>query len=344
MTHTMIGSRRSRVTVVLTALAALAALAAPALVATDAQALVAPAAAAPCRTAALHTPGRFQHDDEHVSAAVKAQVQRVVEQQTAVLHARTARTGAAPLPAEIHVPVWIHVIHGSHKRDRSVSRAQARQMFYLLRAGFAGKQDPTMTPTGIKFDLVRVTVSRKDAWFHAGPGTKADRRMKESLHRGTARTLNIYLNDAVSDGGALLGIARFPWLVARHRELDGVTINVASLPGGRARGYNLGDTVIHEVGHWFGLFHTFEGGCGEPGDFINDTPAEAEPSFDCDRTRDTCPSVRPADWAEGDPEPAPVLDPVQNFMDYSYDFCMNHFTPGQRARAVTLFLRFRAGR
>jgi hypothetical protein len=342
VTHSR-GSVRSRVVL---AAAAAALLATSALLAPQARAAAAtaPVAAAPCKAGAQEAPGAFQHDTTPVSDAVKEQVQRAVAEESSAMHARSARTGAAALPAQIHVPVQIHIIRGKHKKDRAITRAQAHTLFWTLRGGFNGREDPTMKPTGIIFDLVAVTVSRNDSWFHASPGSRADRRMKRTLHRGKRRVLNIYLNDATSDGGALLGIARFPWLAGRYPNLDGVTINVASLPGGKAHGYNSGDTVIHEVGHWFGLFHTFEGGCEAPGDYINDTPAEAEPSFECDLTRDTCPTDLPPGWVDGDPEPAPVLDPVQNFMDYSYDRCMNHFTPDQRTRAVTLFLRYRAGK
>jgi hypothetical protein len=52
----------------------------------------------------------------------------------------------------------------------------------------------------------------------------------------------------------------------------------------------------------------------------------------------------PPGWVVGDPEPAPVFDPVTNFMDYSYDSCMNSFTPGQRTRMMTSFMRYRYGR
>jgi hypothetical protein len=64
-----------------------------------------------------------------------------------------------------------------------------------------------------------------------------------------------------------------------------------------------------------GLHHTFRGGCGVTGDGVWDTPAEAEENFDC-IPRDSCPD-------------RPGLDPIHNFMDYSDDFCMNHFTKGQ---------------
>ncbi|MCX6395427.1 MAG: zinc metalloprotease [Propionibacteriales bacterium] len=288
--------------------------------------------------------GSFAHDPLTATPAVKASVEREVAAETRARRARSARTGADPLPAQIVVPVRIHIIHGKHARDRAVTRNDARKMFYTLRAGFNGAQDPTMTPTGIRFELRPISVTRNDRWFHASPGSKADREMHRSLHSGVRRSLNIYLNNLTFDGGTLLGIARFPWLAGAYPLLDGVTINVESLPGGRARGYNLGDTVIHETGHWFGLFHTFEGGCESPGDYVNDTAPEAEPSFECDLTRDTCPTDLPAGWVEGDPEPEPVLDPVRNFMDYSYDTCMNHFTPDQRTRAVTLFMRYRYGR
>lgn len=290
------------------------------------------------------TPARGHADTPPVSAAVKRRVARAMRSELAVEHARAARTGIAGLPPQIRVPVQIHIIRGRHKRDRKISRAQARRLFYTLRAGYNGRQNPAMTPTGINFELAGITVNRNDRWFHAAPGSRANEQMRRRLHRGKRRVLNVYLNDARSQGQALLGFARFPWLAGPYPKMDGIAINVETLPGGRARGYNLGDTIIHESGHWLGLFHTFEGGCTAPGDYVDDTAAEGEPSFTCPRTRDTCPTELPQGWMQGDPLPEPVFDPVTNFMDYSYDSCMNNFTPGQRNRMVAMFMRYRYGR
>lgn len=60
--------------------------------------------------------------------------------------------------------------------------------------------------------------------------------------------------------------------------IDGCQILAESLPGGGTLSELYGGKVaVHETGHWFGLAHTFENGCNEPGDYVNDTPFEASP-------------------------------------------------------------------
>lgn len=208
------------------------------------------------------------------------------------------------------IPVWFHVIRtDSGKGD--VSDARILEQMSLLNGAFAG--------AGFSFELAGVTRTDNSAWYAMTPGSKAEAQAKTSLRRGGPRTLNIYTADL---GGGLLGWATFPSWYGSDPVDDGVVLLNESLPGGSAAPYNLGMTAIHEVGHWMGLYHTFQGGCNKKasgGDGVGDTPAEKSPAFGCPVGRDSCKSLA-------------GLDPIRNFMDYTDDSCMHSFTPGQATR------------
>ncbi len=131
--------------------------------------------------------------------------------------------------------------------------------------------------------------------------------MKKALRKGDYKALNVYFQYAI---GGNLGYCYFPTSVTTGSDdfyYDGCSILYSSVPGGSATNYNLGKTVTHEVGHWFGLLHTFQGNsCSGSGDSIADTPQQLSATSGCPTGRDSCPS-------------AAGLDPIHNYMDYSYE-------------------------
>ncbi len=91
--------------------------------------------------------------------------------------------------------------------------------------------------------------------------------------------------------------------------------------------YNLGSVMTHEVGHYFNLYHTFQGGC------VTDTGVNACQVYG-DRLCDTPPTT----GSFGCPSPAPLScdgvtpELIENYMDYTQDACKNSFTAGQTVR------------
>lgn len=221
-----------------------------------------------------------------------------------------------------NINVYVHVITNS-TGGGNLPDSQINDQISVLNAAYK--------TGGWSFTLKGKDVTANDQWYTMQPGTPAEKNAKETLRKGSAADLNLY---SANIGGGLLGWATFPKDYTKSPLMDGVVILYSSFPGGSATNYDEGDTGTHEVGHWMGLYHTFQGGCREigGGDGVADTPAEKEANYGCppDSTN-TC-----AD-NQGN-------DPVHNFMDYVYDRCMYEFTAGQYARAQSEWNAYRAGK
>jgi hypothetical protein len=251
----------------------------------------------------------------------------ITEEKIRLALSGAARTALAP--GTVIIPVYMHVVQLNGTAGVSgtgfVPRQWIMDQIDVLNIAYAG-QGPggTGTDTPFRFQFARVDYTVNSSWYNAAPGTTAEAQMKGSLRIGSANDLNIWTNQA----GGNLGYATFPWDYASDPTLDGVVIVGASMPGGNLAPYNRGDTATHEVGHWLGLYHTFQGGCTANGDFVSDTPAERSPSFGCPGGQDSCTNFS-------------GLDPITNFMDYTDDSCMFRFTPGQTARMDGMYTRYR---
>jgi hypothetical protein len=295
------------------------------------------------------------------ACATRNQSDFELAQVQAAVDARKGASGgdliAERAPGTVTVPVAFHVIcKGSATtvagcspgQEGYLTEEQLGRQIDVMNAGysgadtFSGASHPNVTAAGVntantpfRFSLAGVDYTTSDAWFSAGPGSNAEKSMKQALRVGGATTLNFY----TTDGAGYLGWATFPSSYASRPSDDGIVCLWSSLPLSPEEGglvpYNLGDTATHEAGHWLGLYHTFQGGCGGSGDSVGDTEPEQSSAFGCPHGRDTC---------KAGGKKAGGVDPIYNFMDYTTDACMFQFTAGQSARMDSLYTQYREGR
>jgi len=233
----------------------------------------------------------------------------------AVQRYRSARKDLRKIVDPIVIPIAVHVVRLTDG-SADVSDKQIGEQMDVL--------NETFREYGFQFVLDSIGRVDNTRWSQhvAEDGSineDLEIEMKEELAISPATTLNLYICNIGTLGYSTIPQKNHPEDDFRH----GSVINYTTLPGGDGdlgAPYNEGDTAVHEIGHYLGLYHTFENGCDEPGDYVDDTPFEGvQTDGGCPEGKDTCPDLS-------------GLDPIHNFMDYSDDACLNEFTEGQRKR------------
>lgn len=232
-----------------------------------------------------------------------------------------------PSVARYRIPVVVHVIRQSNGTTGNISAAMVQSQIDILNEDFlaiTGSLGQNGTNIEIEFVLASedpqgnpttgITYSSNTTWFNDSGS------YWNSLAWDPDRYLNIYTNSA---SGALGYVPWLPHTGSPGSLSDRVVVLWSSFGRNAPIGhpYNLGRTATHEVGHYLGLYHTFDGGCGTTscyttGDRICDTNSNSQPQFGCPANSRTCNTP----------------DPILNYMNYTDDPCMAEFTPEQARR------------
>lgn len=241
------------------------------------------------------------------------------------------------------IPVVFHIVHTYG--DENISKAQIDDQMRIINEDFRRlNADRTNTRSIFLGDAadceIEFRLATKDPNGNCTNGvtrtystlTEQIRdEVKTVIRWDNTKYLNIWVVKSIrpqtaDQTGTTLGFAYLPWSLPNTNAVDGIVIRadfVGSI--GTSSAARAGRTLTHEIGHYLGLRHPFQGGCGgsncnTTGDRICDTPPVDEPSFGCPLGNNTCSNDNPD-----------RLDQVENYMDYANGNCQNMFSWGQKS-------------
>lgn len=243
----------------------------------------------------------------------------------------------------ITIPVIVYIVHRGGIEN--ISNAQVLSQITALNTYF--------NPYGIRFCLATrqgtsaltnniIRVQNFDLSDH---NAQTEQQALANLAGSfpSNRYLKIWIVKNISNSQSAsptLGYSMFPGaslffdgIVVRYDAFGDVG-NCASCP--LLSGYNKGKTLVHEIGHYLSLYHTFHDGCegmdnttcDSKGDRVCDTPPTKNSNFSCS-PMDTC------------FESNNIPDDIHNYMDYGDDNCSDHFTSGQIQRMKAVLTNYR---
>lgn len=271
-------------------------------------------------------------------AKAEAEMEAWLQANNQALQARTLIT----------IPVVVHVVYQTAQQN--ISQEQIQSQIAVLNTDYRAQNDNLDIVPPIFQNLIAdmeiefcLAISDPDGHFTTGitrtQTAKDDIGLSDDVHYSSMGGVDgwdpqRYLNIWVADMGEnIVGRASFPG--AGPAAEDGVVIDPRYIgTTGLAAGsfpYNEGRTVVHEIGHYFNLFHPW--GSGTPtcdaDDQVADTPLTSKDFLG------ECPQTLQASCGS--------LDMYTNYMYYTDDACMAQFTPGQKLRVLACLNGPRAG-
>ncbi len=236
-----------------------------------------------------------------------------------------------------NLPVVVHIVHNNGAEN--ISDAQVIQGIQHLNQAFANTV-PYDPADGVDCQI-QFCLAKRDPAGNATTGITRDVSALTDMNMDTdditVKNLNrwnplCYINiwlvkDICGSGGC--GVAGYAYLPSAHgSSVDGIVMEA------RWFGSSSGNSVvqIHEMGHYLGLYHTFQGGCSNTncltdGDRVCDTPPDqTTASIPCNGTINSCSSDVNSGFSTDQ------NDLARDYMDYGNITCFSMFTQGQADR------------
>ena len=263
-----------------------------------------------------------QHTNKKTLATAEKKIQAAIQNKLATTFKKASSDSIRI------IPVVVHIIHNGGSEN--ISEAQVQSQIQILNEDYGKFTGTNGDGNGVD-TKVRFCLAKKDPNGNCTNGivriksTLTNHQsyqralMKELSFWDNTRYLNIYVVKSIN--GNVGGYSSFP---GGPPDEDGVVVRHNLFGNTGTASSSLGRTTTHELGHWFGLYHTFNNGCGTDlcadGDYVCDTPPQSSPSYNCN-TLNTCSNDIPD-----------VNDQKENYMNYTPDACKDMFTNGQRQR------------
>lgn len=239
----------------------------------------------------------------------------------------------------ISIPVVVHVVYNSSSQNISdaqiITQINALNEDFRKMVGTRGYNTNSVgADTKIEYrladrdpnnNLTNGVTRNYSSQIYFDNNSTDHQKLQSISYWNSDKYLNIWVVPAIDINGTIGYSMKFPWTSGNPRGVVMSSIYFGDDVGTTTSPYHFGKVTTHEIGHFLGLYHIFQGGCtngncSSDGDKVCDTPPSIG-NTGCPTSVNSCNTDNPD-----------LNDMVENYMDYTNNSCMNTFTVGQSTR------------